>query len=242
MKTGTREWSDFSINLFTGNCPNGCKYCYSTANNKRFKIDPEFKMKPIQRYGLTKKLAMFPTTHDLFPEHIEGILTFLTSYLSIGNEILIVTKPRSEVIKPLCMELEKYKKQILFRFTIGSMSNRVLNFWEPEAPDFEDRFISLVYAHQLGYKTSISIEPMLDMLTDDLIKFIRHSVTDTIWVGLPNNFIQRLTLNGWDEPERSRAKKLMENLNYKHVKDLYDKYKDDDMIKWKDSIRKLLNL
>jgi len=170
-KFGTREWAEVNKNILLG-CENSCLYCYSRYNAvKRFKtvksvddwktpeiIDKKLEEKP----RFYKGRIMFPTQHDILPKYLDKTIIYLRKLLDVGNEILIVSKPHIECVKAMCNEFEKYKKQIVFRFTIGSPNNDVLKFWEPGAPDYDERLTSLKYAFTKGYTTSVSCEPILD--------------------------------------------------------------------------------
>lgn len=76
-----------------------------------------------------------------------------------GNEILFVSKPHLEYILAIYYEFEDYKNNILFRFTIGSVNDETLHFWEPGAASFDERIASLKFAYDTGYQTSISCSP-----------------------------------------------------------------------------------
>lgn len=185
-KFGTKEWADINKNIFIG-CSHNCRYCYARHNALvRFKqiknseqwehpmINMEkFNEKP--RYYKDKRI-MYPTQHDILPDHIHYNIDYLKRWLSIGNSILIVSKPHIACIQRICDEFTKYKDQILFRFTIGSLNNEVLKFWEPNAPAYEERKASLQYAFDVGYQTSVSCEPILDedisMMVYDLLPFV----------------------------------------------------------------------
>ena len=107
--------------------------------------------------------------------------------LEAGNEVLIVSKPWPECISYICKNFKDYKDQIVFRFTVGAIDNSILSFWEPGAPSYEKRKESLMVAYNLGFSTSLSLEPILDTanidsLIDDLIPY----VTGSIWIGKMN--------------------------------------------------------
>ena len=104
--------------------------------------------------------------------------------LKAGNSLLITTKPKFEIIEYLCDYLEEYKKQIQFRFTITSINDSILKYWEGGAPRFGDRLASLVHAFSRGYKTSISIEPYLDKNPMYLINILAPYVSGSIWLGI----------------------------------------------------------
>lgn len=135
-KFGTKEWAEVNINCCTG-CSNGCLYCFAKEKALRFKRisnpDEWRQMKirddaVLKRYKKYDGVVMFPTTHDITPENVYACLIVLENLLRVGNEVLIVSKTRMECIERLCRYLKPYKKQILFRFTIGAKDNEVLNF------------------------------------------------------------------------------------------------------------------
>ncbi len=148
---GTTEWAKYNENIIQG-CAHDCSYCYAKAMAIRFKRSSTEKWSREfirdERYlekAFPKRHGriMFPTTHDITPEHVDQCLRFLKNVLTAGNEVLIVTKPHPECIVVLCRELHPYKDQILFRFTIGSVDSDTLKSWEPNAPSFDERLASL---------------------------------------------------------------------------------------------------
>ena len=75
------------------------------------------------------------------------------------------------------------------------MDDKILKFWEPKAPNYQERKDCLVYAFQEGFRTSVSMEPMLDTANiDSLIKDLEPFVTENIWVGMMNH-LGRITKN-----------------------------------------------
>jgi DNA repair photolyase len=157
-----------------------------------------------------------------------------------GNEVLVTSKPNLDCIKKICETFTEFKDKILFRFTIGSLDSLVLNFWEPEAPSFNERFECLTLAFKMGYKTSVSAEPLLDKDVHSLIRRLSPYVTDTIWIGKAEQLRKRLTMNGYNDPNTiANADELMEWQNDPMlIRDLYEKYKDNPMIRWKTSYLK----
>jgi len=255
-KTGTKEWADETRNLYIG-CHNACRYCYARANALRFgqvgSAAQWSEMRPNK--SATKDLSkentrifsqprriMFPSTHDLFPEHLDVITAALKSWLTPASQILIVTKPRHEVVKHLCAELQKYRRQIVFRFSIGSMSNEILSFWEPGAPSYDERYESLWTAYASGFETSVSCEPYLDNKIYDLVMAVSSLVTDSIWIGKMNRISNRVNTDGWSSKERSFLHRVFDAQTNEFIKDLYGRLKDKPQVRWKDSIKKVLGL
>jgi len=201
-KTGTREWAEHNRNIQLG-CENDCRYCYAREMAVRFKRstvetwkEPEIDMKKVNEKP--KKLAgriMFPTTHDITHRNMRGVASYLKGWLKEDNEILIVSKPDPVCIKFLCEQLYPYRSQITFRFTIGSLDNETLRFWEPNAPGIAARLVALEIAYKAGYQTSVSCEPYLDGTIVDLVTAVLPWVTDTVWIGKMNQVKKRVILD-----------------------------------------------
>jgi len=248
---GTKEWSTESANFISG-CNNDCKYCFSKATaiyNKR-KTQENWKEEVVKLNKLSKGWRlrkdgriMFPSSHDITPQHLPEAIQFLRNILLPGNQVLIVSKPHLECIKAICNEFVNYKDKILFRFTIGSSDNDVLKFWEPGAPSFENRIASLKYAYEAGYATSISCEPMLDNNIDEVIDIARHFVNHSIWLGKMSKMKQRLEMNTPITDElKEKANQLYAWQLDDKIRALYDRYKNDPLIRWKGEIKTIVGL
>ena len=168
---GTKEWSDFSYNICLG-CEHECLYCY--AKSQRCRFDERMRRPGVwkrQWLNPTRKalgaevgakgVVMFPTTHDITPRFLKRSLKTIKNLLA-NNQVLIVSKPHLLVVRALCKELADRKKDILFRFTIGSLNKSTCVFWEPGAPPRRERIAALKHAFDRGFSTSVSIEPMLE--------------------------------------------------------------------------------
>jgi len=190
--------------------------------------------------------VMYPSAHDIRPEHLQENMEFLSHILEAGNEVLIVSKPHLICIKEICKKFAAYKDKILFRFTIGSADDAVLKFWEPGAPGFKERLECLKWAHKKGFATSVSCEPMLDNNIEKVVKKVSPYVTETIWIGKINHLIGvtgrgRLDFNGHNDPETlAKAHELIAWQSDDQVMKLYALYKDDPKIMWKESIKKII--
>ena len=183
---------------------------------------------------------MFPTKHDITTSNYDDCLIVLNNLLKVGNNVLIVSKPSDMVIDRLTNDLKKYKSQILFRFTIGSLDNNILSFWEPGAPMFEDRAFALETAFCKGFATSISMEPLLDNElenTKKLVSILEPFVTDSIWIGKMNQPERRIKIEENDYIREYLARQSDEN-----IFEIYEHFKDNDNIKWKESIKKIVGI
>lgn len=243
-KTGTYQWAPNRANCCDG-CLNDCNYCYAKKNAIRFKrrtkenwkdmaYNPSCE-KHIRKY---KGLIMFPTSHDLHIEHVNWWFPFLKGLLEKGNDLLIVSKPQYAAIKYICDNLADYKNKIEFRFTVGSCNEQVLKFWEPGAPAFAERVVAMEYAKRMGFKTSASLEPLLDYNPDLLIDLIKPFITGDIWIGTMNH----MSVSDFGPDEGLMYIRMKEINSIENIRRVYDQFKNNPRIKWKDSIERMLVL
>ncbi len=245
--SGTREWATQNINVVIG-CKHECAYCFARWNAvkrfKRVKVGEWGNMRVRDSIVNRKKwpkydgTVMFPTTHDITVEVLPACLKVLKGLLEAKNKVLIVSKPCMAVVEALCAELREFKSKILFRFTIGSMSDSILKVWEPGAPCFDERFRSLKHAFMMGFETSVSVEPMLDASgLDDMLDKLLSFVTDAIWVGKMNKIGQRVEGVDRGEIERVEAGQSDES-----IMAIYEGHRDNPKVRWKESIKKVVGL
>ena len=242
---GFRDWTEpaCNVNIQTG-CANGCRYCYAKilAYKREQKelgswADQEIRPQDVDKHRhLYHGLVGFPSTHDIRPENLDDYLHVLGKLLRAGNEVLIVSKPRLECIQRICEASSFFKDKILFRFTIGAMDNALLEFWEPNAPTYEERKDALKFAYDQGFRTSVSIEPMLDAgnvvaLVDDLAPL----VSEDIWIGKMNHTNE--FGKGADEELREHLAQIETAQTDERLTALHKAFEGRDNVKWKTGSR-----
>ncbi|MGB6970878.1 MAG: radical SAM protein [Desulfobulbales bacterium] len=247
--SGTREWAPDTENNSTG-CSNKCLYCFACADalsRKQIASREEWATCRVRVHDVLKRhhrhsgTVMFPSTHDILSENIYACLITLENLLRAGNQVLIVSKPRPEIIEILCKHLKRYKSSILFRFTIGALDNELLSFWEPGAPRYEERKQALQYAYDKKFSTSVSVEPMLDAdHIDELVDDLLPLVTDAIWIGKMNRI--RHCVDITDDTVETAVQEIEAGQTDENIKAIYARHKDNPKIKWKESIKKVLGL
>lgn len=241
ITSGTLEWADHNVNCING-CFNDCRYCYAKVMAKRFgratertwkvmKVRPEMVAK---NYSKRRGRTMFPSSHDIIdiPEVEDACFSVLSNLLENGNDILLTTKPRLKIIQRINKQFMKFKEQLQFRFTITSVEDELLKFWEPNAPPFQERFDSLRFTYDQGYKTSVSVEPFLDYDPQDVVKQVAQYSTESIWIG-KMNYIPRQNLGKHEEKYYDEIRK---NYSHEHLKEVFSRLKDTPKIRFKDSI------
>lgn len=245
--TGTYEWMPNPEACMKG-CQNNCLYCYGAMKAVQYKrmtrdqwpiMVPNARLKRPVRY--LEGGVMFPTTHDLHIEHVDTWGPFLEALLDVGNEVLIVSKPQPAAIQYICDNFYSYVNQIEFRFTIGTDNEEVLRFWEPNAPTIHERLQSLRYAFEHGYKTSVSMEPLLTPVPERVIWRVSPWLTEsgTIWIGTMNHMRTEWIT---DEVSKRYYQYQLEINSCENMQQIYDRLKRNPQIRWKDSVQKLLGV
>lgn len=242
---GTKEWAAHSANITIG-CEHNCTYCYSRDAYKKYdKTGIAWENERLDEDAFGKKwnkkegTIMFPTKHDITLGNVDDSIIFLTKLLEVGNNILIVSKPDPVVIDKLSEALLSFKDNILFRFTIGSLNDDILKFWEQGAPSFNERFEALKIAFNKGYETSISMEPLLDNNPEDtlkLVNFFKPFVTNSIWIGKMNRPEERL------DKITPFIEEYLSKQNDENIFTIYEMFKNDPAVKWKESFKKVVGL
>ena len=250
---GTGEWAKKNVNIGSG-CPHDCRYCYAKNFAIRYKrkteetwkvMEPNFKAinkgyRKIKNNDPNIYDVMFPSSHDILPEILDNYLIVLKKLLKAGNSVLIVSKPWPYCIEKITNTVRKYRDKIGFRFTITSTNKARLAFWQPNAPGYDDMMSSLIIAFVKGFKTSVSIEPNLDLDPTRLILKVAPYVKESIWVGIMNY----IKVNGIAEEEKSYYEYQRKISSWSNIQKIIEKIKllPEDVkskIRIKDSIVKL---
>jgi len=245
-----QDWtkSKNNFNICTG-CKNDCVYCYMkpiNAKNPKLKQPEDWHNWELRQNDVDKKyrlrdgLVGFPTSHDIFPDILDASLSVLGKILRAGNEVLIVSKPRLECIKAICAASTFFNDKIIFRFTIGAMSDDILSYWEPNASTYDERKECLEYASDNGFRTSVSMEPMLDSLNiEAVVKELLPFVSEDIWLGTMNHLswfkkgADKRLLAELDIIETGQTPEMLLAIN--------KTYENNPKIKWKTDARKIID-
>jgi len=243
--TGTAEWAEVTENICRG-CRNDCLYCYAANSANRFNLrkreqwatEELTKRAEITSYPARNGVVMFPSSHDISPYNLEAYIRVAKLILERGNRLLIVSKPRLECVAAMIPAFSGFEDQILFRFTIGSMDKNTLKFWEPGAPGPMERLECLERTFLSGFNTSVSIEPIVGGIIDAIavVEMVRIFVSETIWIGKMNKVRIRVDRA---HAEAVREIELLQGDN--EIMALYRHYKNDPIVRWKDSIKEVVS-
>ena len=245
---GTQEWAVKTINCCSG-CSHDCIYCYAKGMAVRFKqLTPgQWPLERIRQKDVDKIYpkydgqVMFPSSHDITPNNLVGCLSALRCLIIVGNRMLVVSKPHLDCIKRFCKMFRPYRRRILLRFSIGACDDRILSYREPGAPSYAERKACLQYAYFSDFRTSVSVEPMLDsanidLLVEDLSPYVTHS----IWLGTMNH-IGRFG-KGADMDLTQAINRIKQGQLDVMIRQIYQRHKNNPMIRWKKEIKKIVGI
>jgi DNA repair photolyase len=203
-----------------------------------FKIDPEKSATTWGKQG-RRKLFMSPTAHDTFPENVNAMIAAWKRMLDAGHYLVIVSKPLLPCIDKITTELAGYKDRVLFRFTITSNNQEILDEWELFAPTFDERVSCLKLVKERGFIVSVSMEPFLSDPVET-VKTIREHVNGEIWIGMMNGFPSEKIIG---KPFSSKLKTEIERVKQLYalgnIERIVEALRGDPAIQWKESFIKI---
>ena len=264
MYFGTQEWVSVSVNTHL-NCPFQCYYCYAynliskwgskygltedEINNKILvrKEEEKIKFRVINHKDF---VVMYPSMHDFIDDDVDFHIKFIKERILCHDKIqlLLVTKAPYTTIKAIAEELMEYKERITWRTTITSNDSTILEEYEPFAPSFEERIRTVRCLNELGYRTSVSVEPLLipkavkNNKFENVVNFINQLLSianNKIWIGFMNH-IPKTKYHGKDiTPELKKLFGRIDDFNKGDwIERIVHHFYSNPRIYWKESIKK----
>lgn len=214
-------------------CWYDCRYCsvkwvQCTYRNKRdwdnWKLWMLNKNNYNKNFIKDNALFLFPANHDIIPNYNRRIcFKFIRKLIlpskSKHNRLILCSKPSFAVFS----KFENWftpeeKDQIILRLSLTSNNDKRLQFWEPNAPSFEERFKCAEFLYSKGWNVSFSILPYLDSphelsaLVDQLSEF----TNSTILIGYMKK-IKRKALTMQERPYYSEIRYFKNNKNLEEI-------------------------
>ena len=188
-KGAAKEYGDFALNIYTG-CPHRCYYCYCPQVLRRGREDFFSKVEPrkdivaetrrqLERENIVGKLIHLCFVGDPYPTGYDTtstreIIKLLKAY---GNYVQILTKGDGS------RDFDLLDGNDWYGITVsGGMTDDV----EPGAMMTPFRLLRLRNAHDIGIKTWVSFEPVID--ANNVLGIIRDfaGVFDKVKIGKLN--------------------------------------------------------
>lgn len=203
------EYASHQLSLYHGECPHGCKYCFVQNYRRRGWKWAVGDLRVNERAWDLAKLAskkdvtclVVSFTNDPFPQvfdhpqhHYKAY--FLYKILSILESRAIPTKVLTKnadidylagAVNPPFEHI-----QIGLSITTDPLNERVKRKWEPYSSSIEGRLLALANLRDNGFRTWISVEPILPHTDIELLFEHCFQVdSEEIWVG-KGNYIKEL--------------------------------------------------
>ncbi len=171
-KGAAKEYGDLALNIYTG-CPHRCEYCYVPSVLRKDKemfhscVEPrknivEETRKQIGRESITGKTIFLCFTCDPYPNNCEDTVTreIIRLLKDTGNHIIVLTKNGVDCRR----DFDLLDSEDWFGVTIAGYNDKVdkIPKAEPGATSELHRLQALKIAHDLGIKTWVSCEPVLN--------------------------------------------------------------------------------
>jgi DNA repair photolyase len=190
------EYSPLACNLAVG-CTHNCRYCYGPG---AFRVDPNkwneprFKADVVSKYRKDAAKLINDPREILFsfasdPYMNQQSADIMKQILPIAEQcrhrVQVLTKNPRLALDASAAILKRNDWKL--GTTLIFLSEKLREEWEPGAPTIEERFRALKEAHDLGIKTWVSIEPVVDI--DEALAAISavKPHADFIKVGKLNN-------------------------------------------------------
>jgi len=185
-----KEYGDYAINIYTG-CNHGCYYCFAPNVLRKVKEEFHSKVEPrkdiveevkrqIDREKITGKLIHLCFTCDPYPKGIDNTATreIIKALKETGNHVQILTKNGEGAKRDFdCLDGNDW-----FGITYAGYDGKNLiepPKEEPHAGSPCDRLCALYLAHDIGIKTWVSCEPVLN--ATDVLNLISVSHYVDLW-------------------------------------------------------------
>jgi DNA repair photolyase len=190
----------FAANLY-GNCVHGCLYC-SAPKTLRKKPEAFHKKPKVPTNVLVefqhdcriiaaldipqeeKRIHLSFVTDPYQPEEEKKRLTRAAILLAHDSGIGVQILTKGAVLAQRDFEL--LGKLDVFGVTLTLLDEKMREHWEPKADPTIERIKALGYAKNLGLRTMVSLEPVID--SEQSLEIVRqtHSIVDMYYAGKLN--------------------------------------------------------
>lgn len=206
-------------NPICGACPHKCKYCYVENRKKRFPVIREkysgkirLDEKVLNKKLVSGKFYFIQSMGDLFAENVPDsmiyrVFDWCSKYLE--NTYLLQSKNPARFLNFLNTIL--LNKNIVLGTTIES--NRDYKGMS-KAPLIQERVKAMIELRKLGFRTMVTIEPVLNFDMGELVAML--GAMDPEWINLGADSGG----NKLPEPSKEKLLELMDLIQYRKKRNL----------------------
>ena len=230
-KGKAREYSPLALNVYSGGCDHGCKYCYCANIQRGWTKSPR-----TRELGTLRREAINSSRQILLSfmadPYCKIELTEKATRKSLeilkGEEcsVAILTKGGTRCLRDLDLFSEWPDGRIKIGATLTFVSKEKIKIWEPGAASFRERISALEELNDAGVNTWASIEPVIDPI--ESLSAIRESLfcVDAYKVGKWNHDKRASEIN-WREFGYSAVELIRKAGKQLYVKKDLQPYFDD---------------
>lgn len=236
-----KEYCDYAINIYTG-CPHRCYYCFAPnvlhKQREQFhsSVEPRKNIveeveKQIEREHITGKLIHLCFTCDPYPKDYDSTPTreIIKILKSSGNNVQILTKNGANAMR----DFDLLNENDWFGITYAGYESSLIESTpkdEPNSGSVHYRIYALKIAHDLGIKTWISAEPVIN--DTSVLELIESADYVDLWkVGKLNYYPSDINWKDFGQKaELALNNKIKEQKKVGHSMNYYIKESLRDMI------------
>lgn len=172
-KGRAREYAPLAVNLYKS-CTHGCRYCYAAStmrmtkenfhseNRSRVDVIKKLKKDATKLSGDDREILFCFLGDPYNPDEPEKGITRQAIKIMIENDLrfTVLTKGGDRVRRDLDL-FQGYSKASIGQTIVFSKQGSA-DYWEPNAAPLKERFILAEDLHNLGIKTWVSLEPVIE--------------------------------------------------------------------------------
>jgi len=200
-KGRAREYAPLALNIYTG-CTHGCKYCYCA---KMWKSDDFYKsakprrdlMKKVEsdsillekEFGDKNPEILLSFSGDVYQpleEKLRLTRRVIKTFIQYGLRFTILTK--GGPVAQADFDLLADYPNCSFGTTLCFIYQDYADKWEPFSPTIKERAQAIKKAYDLGIKTWVSLEPVIDPKQAIRLVEVLHPIVAHWKVGKINHF------------------------------------------------------
>lgn len=172
-KGRAREYALWAVNIYSG-CVHGCRYCFAPAAIRRERSD--FHQNVMPRKNIKEQLQNEAEKLSSTNKGAKILLSFTTDPYQPIEEHLCITRDAIQTIHKAGLfvsiltkggsiarrDFDILNKNDSFGTTLTFTDKEDSEYWEPHAASPADRIETIKLAHEMGIKTWVSLEPVID--------------------------------------------------------------------------------
>lgn len=181
-----------TYNPIKSRCPHACSYCYMEAINHRFKLDPELRLdeKELAASLGKNKVVFVGSSTDMWAKEVPSewigrVYDHLLAYPE--NVYLLQSKNPQRFLEFIGHPLMTDHKEGLILATTIETNRQEQVSATTHAPAIESRVAAIQTLNESGYKTMLTLEPIMDFDQEEIIGIVKAIRPFQVNIGCNSN-------------------------------------------------------